>query len=104
MRKIIAFRLYADLKKEGPYEAVIDLHGVIRTSIITFLFKNSGTPSFSIDKGRKEKKFLIKSKYIRMLKHTLSLIHISEPTRRTPISYAVFCLKKKKNPSHLNQR
>eukprot|EP01016_Furgasonia_blochmanni_P040187 TRINITY_DN50_c0_g1_i7.p1 TRINITY_DN50_c0_g1~~TRINITY_DN50_c0_g1_i7.p1 ORF type:complete len:132 (-),score=11.96 TRINITY_DN50_c0_g1_i7:12-407(-) len=27
----------------------------------------------------------------------LSLIHISEPTRRTPISYAVFCLKKKKH-------
>ena len=29
-------------------------------------------------------------------KYELSLIHISEPTRRTPISYAVFCLKKKK--------
>src|SRR5680860_1609835 len=28
-------------------------------------------------------------------KSGLSLIHISEPTRRTPISYAVFCLKKK---------
>src|SRR5665647_320609 len=27
--------------------------------------------------------------------YELSLIHISEPTRRTPISYAVFCLKKK---------
>src|SRR5680860_708434 len=27
--------------------------------------------------------------------YSLSLIHISEPTRRTPISYAVFCLKKK---------
>src|SRR5680860_891199 len=27
-------------------------------------------------------------------KGNLSLIHISEPTRRTPISYAVFCLKK----------
>ena len=27
---------------------------------------------------------------------TLSLIHISEPTRRTPRSYAVFCLKNKK--------
>ena len=26
---------------------------------------------------------------------TLSLIHISEPTRRRGISYAVFCLKKK---------
>ena len=30
----------------------------------------------------------------------LSLIHISEPTRRTPISYAVFCLKKKKRKKH----
>ena len=27
---------------------------------------------------------------------SLSLIHISEPTRRRGISYAVFCLKKKK--------
>src|SRR5680860_97578 len=30
----------------------------------------------------------------------LSLIHISEPTRRTPISYAVFCLKKKNTQQH----
>ena len=29
----------------------------------------------------------------------LSLIHISEPTRLGMISYAVFCLKKKKNQS-----
>src|SRR5678816_3932909 len=28
---------------------------------------------------------------------SLSLIHISEPTRLLSISYAVFCLKKKKN-------
>ena len=34
----------------------------------------------------------------------LSLIHISEPTRRTPISYAVFCLKKKKNYTPLSSR
>src|SRR5680860_1755722 len=31
----------------------------------------------------------------RLAEKGLSLIHISEPTRRTPISYAVFCLKKK---------
>ena len=30
----------------------------------------------------------------------LSLIHISEPTRLLSISYAVFCLKKKKKPVH----
>src|SRR5665647_2865483 len=32
-----------------------------------------------------------------VVRQDLSLIHISEPTRRTHISYAVFCLKKKKN-------
>eukprot|EP01016_Furgasonia_blochmanni_P045519 TRINITY_DN6433_c0_g1_i13.p2 TRINITY_DN6433_c0_g1~~TRINITY_DN6433_c0_g1_i13.p2 ORF type:complete len:122 (+),score=9.72 TRINITY_DN6433_c0_g1_i13:121-486(+) len=31
--------------------------------------------------------------------HILSLIHISEPTRLGMISYAVFCLKKKKKAS-----
>ena len=30
----------------------------------------------------------------------LSLIHISEPTRQAEISYAVFCLKKKKKKEH----
>ena len=30
----------------------------------------------------------------------LSLIHISEPTRQAEISYAVFCLKKKKKHQH----
>ena len=34
----------------------------------------------------------------------LSLIHISEPTRRTPISYAVFCLKKKKTKQQQSQQ
>src|SRR5450759_389176 len=32
--------------------------------------------------------------------YRLSLIHISEPTRLGMISYAVFCLKKKKNKKH----
>src|SRR5665647_2088626 len=36
--------------------------------------------------------------------YTLSLIHISEPTRRTPISYAVFCLKKKKNNTLISNK
>src|SRR5665213_3694816 len=33
----------------------------------------------------------------------LSLIHISEPTRQAEISYAVFCLKKKKNKKKKHQ-
>lgn len=63
-------RLHKDLKKEGPFVSVIDLHGVIRTKIITTLFKWSGVPGYTIDKGRKEKRFLLKSKYIRTLKHS----------------------------------
>ena len=63
-------RLSKDLKESGPFESVIDLHGVIRTRILSCLFKISGVPVFSIDKGRKEKRFLIKSRYIRALKHT----------------------------------
>ena len=38
--------------------------------------------------------------YVEQL-YNLSLIHISEPTRRTPISYAVFCLKKKNNTNKI---
>ena len=37
--------------------------------------------------------------------YVLSLIHISEPTRQAEISYAVFCLKKKKQQTkkkHIN--
>ena len=63
-------RLYNDLKKEGPFVSIIDLHGVIRTKIITSFFKWAGVPGYTIDKGRKEKRFLLKSKYIRTLKHS----------------------------------
>ena len=38
------------------------------------------------------------------IRQTLSLIHISEPTRQAEISYAVFCLKKKKKKAHNNHR
>ena len=34
----------------------------------------------------------------------LSLIHISEPTRQAEISYAVFCLKKKKKKNKITKK
>jgi ADP-heptose:LPS heptosyltransferase len=63
-------RLYIDLKKEGPFVSVIDLHGVIRTKILTMLFKWSGIPGYTVDKGRKEKRFILKTKQIKTLKHS----------------------------------
>ena len=50
----------------------------------------------------KVNKFLIVSASLKEVEkvYELSLIHISEPTRLRRISYAVFCLKKKKNIIH----
>ena len=45
----------------------------------------------------------MKLKYI-ILPIILSLIHISEPTRQAEISYAVFCLKKKKQTAKNHSR
>ena len=60
-----------------------------------------GTDAISKNKNQEKAKKVID--YVRNfldkispIDQGLSLIHISEPTRRTPISYAVFCLKKKK--------
>ena len=59
--------------------------------------------NFSAESQGFQRKFFVRVlPYLRFLdmayriRKDLSLIHISEPTRRTPISYAVFCLKKKK--------
>lgn len=63
-------KLYNELKKEN-FDAVIDLHDVLRTKVIRTFFKLAGVPVFVIDKGRKEKKQLIKGKRpFRKLKHT----------------------------------
>ena len=56
------FKLYRELKKMGPWDAVIDLHCVMRTWVLGSLFKASGVPVFKIDKGRKEKKELVRQK------------------------------------------
>ena len=46
-------------------------------------------------------KFILGMLLLPLLFTALSLIHISEPTRQAEISYAVFCLKKKKEHKQL---
>lgn len=51
------YRLYKDLKKEHV-EAIADLHNVLRSKIVRFLFSLSGKRIAYTDKGRDEKKAL----------------------------------------------
>jgi ADP-heptose:LPS heptosyltransferase len=51
-------RLFNDLKKTKNIHAIADLHDVLRTKVLTFLFRLTGTSVKRIDKGRKEKKAL----------------------------------------------
>ncbi len=54
--------LQKELKKLGPFDAIADLHNVLRSTIITNLFKLSGYKIAVLDKGRTEKKQLTKKK------------------------------------------
>src|SRR5678816_1027318 len=56
------FRLFHELKKETRFDAVTDLHNVLRSRLLGFLFKTAGVPLVRIDKGRKEKKWLTAKK------------------------------------------
>ena len=68
------FRLYRELRKNGSWEAVVDLHSVLRTHVLTTLFRISGTRVARIKKGRKEKKALTRksNKIFKPLQSTIS--------------------------------
>jgi ADP-heptose:LPS heptosyltransferase len=51
-------RLFNDLRRYGPFDSVIDLHRVLRTHVLSLLFRLNGNVVSRIDKGRGEKKKL----------------------------------------------
>jgi len=65
------FRLFKKLTSRKKYDSIIDLHGVTRTRILNLFFRLSGIPVYSINKGRREKRRLIKGKIFKPLKSTL---------------------------------
>jgi ADP-heptose:LPS heptosyltransferase len=66
------YRLYLDLKSSFSFDAIADLHDVLRTKILRSFFIFSGKRIAVIDKGRKEKKELTrkKNKILKPLKTT----------------------------------
>jgi ADP-heptose:LPS heptosyltransferase len=65
-------RLYRDIVREKEIDCVIDLHDVLRSKILRFIFKLSGVPVWVIDKGRKEKRLVISGKEKVQLKHSVN--------------------------------
>jgi ADP-heptose:LPS heptosyltransferase len=65
------FRLFRDLKGKN-IDCVIDLHDVLRTKLLRKLFAFSGIPVFVINKGRNDKRKIIRGKRKTGLKHTVS--------------------------------
>jgi ADP-heptose:LPS heptosyltransferase len=61
--------LFSDLRREEKFDRVIDLHDVLRSKILRALFRISGIPVAVIDKGRAEKKQVIKGRNKTRLKH-----------------------------------
>jgi ADP-heptose:LPS heptosyltransferase len=66
------WRLFKQLKNEGNWDALVDLHSVMRSWILGLFFKLYGVPVSKIDKGREEKKQLVRkeNKVFKKLKHT----------------------------------
>jgi len=65
------YRLFRKLRKENDTDAVADLHDVLRTKVLRCFFRFAGIPVYKIDKGRSEKRMLIKGKLFRPLKHSI---------------------------------
>src|SRR5665647_1094413 len=88
-----------ELAKEYSGKVLIGKLDVDENPVTAEKFQVFSIPTMIVFKDGKEAERLVglcpKNKIGDTLQK-LSLIHISEPTRRTPISYAVFCLKKKK--------
>lgn len=55
------YKLFLELKKKN-FTAVADLHGVIRSHVLSGFFKTSGIKVAKINKGRKEKSALTRNK------------------------------------------
>ena len=67
------WKFYKELEKLGPYDKIIDLHSSLRSRAFSFIYRLRGIPTFTINKGRKEKNEQIKrkNKVLKNLPHTV---------------------------------
>ncbi len=61
------FKLFRELRTQYRFDAVADLHNVLRSKVISFFFRSSGIKTATINKGRQEKKLLTRKKNKRLV-------------------------------------
>ncbi|KDA51747.1 Mobile element protein [Leuconostoc mesenteroides subsp. cremoris T26] len=76
-------------------QILLELNYSVR-AIARFIKRSPSTVSIEIHQVTPYKAEIAHALALKKRHLHLSLIHISEPTRQAEISYAVFCLKKKK--------
>jgi len=91
-------RLFILIRKQVNPDRVIDVHDVLRTKILRILFSLFGVKSVVFDKGRNEKKNLVKSKQIKPLQHAteryaLAFAKAGFAINLSDITYPVVALK-----------
>lgn len=59
-------RLFRELRRTGRYDAVADLHDVLRTRVLRLLFGCIGVRTAHIDKGRRERRELVRPTHKRL--------------------------------------
>ncbi|SOD79848.1 glycosyltransferase family 9 protein [Spirosoma fluviale] len=66
-------RLFNELRQLASFDLIIDAHQNVRSAVLKTLFRLIGVPSFTIDKGRAEKKALTRktNKIRRPLTHSI---------------------------------
>jgi ADP-heptose:LPS heptosyltransferase len=81
-------RLFRDISKTGRFDALIDLHDVLRSKVLRLFFRLQGVPSFVIEKGRGEKRSVITGKIRRKLKHSVERYRETFARAGFPVSLA----------------
>ena len=83
------FKLFRHLRRQYRVDAVVDLHAVLRSYVLRGLYRLCGTPVYGIDKGRAEKKQLVKCGYARGRQLKTSVERYRETFERAGLNVAV---------------
>ena len=99
------FRLFNELNKSNQFDAIVDLHSVLRSHLLSLFFKMSGVAIAQLDKGRSEKKALTRKENKVFISLTAMHERYASVFRKIGISFRLdldkFIYKKQEIPNSL---